>query len=86
MHSPTGKVSVDGLRTTLEQSFEATGLFQAREYGDSYEAYSAIMQQMAQAEVTLVEKFRVLISQESKCTLSLGRQRTGARTALGFQS
>jgi hypothetical protein len=67
MHSPTGKVSVDGLRTTLAQSFEATDLFQAREYGDSYEAYSAIMQQMAQAEVTLVEKFRVLISQESKC-------------------
>jgi hypothetical protein len=65
MHSPAGKVSVDGLR--LAQSFEATDLFQARKYSNSYEAYSAIMQQMAQAEVTLVEKFRVLISQESKC-------------------
>jgi hypothetical protein len=67
MHSPTGKVFVDGLRTTLARSFKATDLFQARKYSNSYEAYSAIMQQMAQAEVTLVEKFRVLISQESKC-------------------
>jgi hypothetical protein len=70
MHSLSkGTASVDRLRRELANKFSSSGLFQDRDFGDPYEAYSAILQ-LLYTEIPnskLARKLRLDIIEKSMC-------------------
>jgi hypothetical protein len=69
LSSTGGTGSVDLLRAEMAKQFRSTGLFQGRDFGDAYEAFNAILQQLYSSvpEARLVKKFRIEITEKSSC-------------------
>jgi hypothetical protein len=64
--------SVDRLRDELQTSFMSSGHFRTREFGDSYEAFNAILQLLCKAnpDSRLVKRFQLIITEASRCSCS----------------
>lgn len=69
MRSRTGISSVDRLRESLSYEFSSTGIFNARAFGDSYQAFCAILQELYKDNPNskIVKHFQHLIIESAHC-------------------